>query len=132
MDSYKNEKFLLKLGTSSSEPLLTMSYGGLSTSRSKDKDNTIGAGDHIISVRFNQSETSILASASSDRTICLYDVRSGKSTNRLTLNVRSNQLSWNPLQPPILLMASEDNNLYTYDIRKMTSATQVFKGHVGA
>ena len=48
------------------------------------------------------------------------------------LQLRSNQLSWNPLQPPVLLIASEDTNLYTFDIRKMTSATQVFKGHVGA
>lgn len=46
--------------------------------------------------------------------------------------MRANQLSWNPMQPPILLIASEDSQLYTYDIRKMTSATQVFKGHVGA
>lgn len=46
--------------------------------------------------------------------------------------MRANSLSFNPLQPPILLLASEDNNLYTFDIRNMASATQVFKGHVGA
>lgn len=138
-----------------SEPLMTMAYGAVSNSRSKDKDSSIGAGDHIISVRFNQSETSVLASAGSDRTVCLYDIRSGKATTRLSmevgrvkwsrlvscirvdgslssLQVRSNQLSWNPLQPTVLLLASEDSNLYTFDVRNFKSATQVFKGHVGA
>lgn len=134
-----------------SEPLLTMSYGSLANSRGKDRD--VGAGDHVISVKFNQSETSMIASSGSDRTVCLYDVRTAKATSRLSMDVsrarkdgfhcplltsifasqlRANQLSWNPLQPPVLLLASEDNNLYTFDIRKMTSATQVFKGHVAA
>lgn len=127
-----------------------MSYGSSASSRGKDRD--VGAGDHVISVKFNQSETSMIASSGSDRTVCLYDVRTAKATSRLSMDVsafaiavayvvlisygpyqlRANQLSWNPLQPPVLLLASEDNNLYTFDIRKMTSATQVFKGHVAA
>ena len=114
------------------ESLMSMSYNSPAASRGKSKDDNAGAGDHIISVRFNQSETSMLASAGSDRTVCLYDIRTGKSTSRISLTVRANQLSWNPMQPPILLVASEDSQLYTFDVRKMTSATQVFKGHVGA
>lgn len=60
----------------------------MSNIRGKGKDDSIAAGDHIVSVRFNQSETSVLASAGSDKTVCLYDVRSGKATSRLSLNVR--------------------------------------------
>lgn len=111
---------------------MSMGYGALTTAKGKGRDDNIGAGDHIISVKFNQSETSMLGSTSSDRTVCLYDVRSGKATSRLTMEVRANQLSWNPLQPPIFLLASENSDLYTFDMRKMTSATQVYKGHVGS
>jgi DDB1- and CUL4-associated factor 13 len=46
--------------------------------------------------------------------------------------MRGNQLAFNPLQPPIVLVASEDHNLYTFDMRNLSSATQVYKGHVGA
>lgn len=46
--------------------------------------------------------------------------------------MRINQLSFNPLQPPILLCASEDHNLYTFDMRNLSTTTQVYKGHVGA
>jgi WD repeat and SOF domain-containing protein 1 len=48
------------------------------------------------------------------------------------MQMRVNMLSFNPLQPPILLMGSEDHNLYTFDMRNFSSATQVYKDHVGA
>lgn len=112
--------------------------------------SAMASGEHIVSVAFNKSETSILASSGSDRTVCLYDLRSGKAVGRVALNVRSspvsshnlltvrglqmriNQLTFNPMQPPILLCASEDHNLYTFDIRNLSTTTQVYKGHVGA
>lgn len=46
--------------------------------------------------------------------------------------MRANALAFNPLQPTVLLAASEDHDLYTFDVRNLGSATQVFKGHVGA
>lgn len=125
-------KHILTAFTSRSEPIMSMGYGALTSAKGKGRDDTVGAGDHIISVKFNQSETSMIASTSSDRSVCLYDVRSGKATSRLTMEVRANQISWNPLQPPIFLLASENSDLYTFDMRKMTSATQVYKGHVGS
>ncbi len=48
------------------------------------------------------------------------------------MNMRVNQLAFNPLQPPVLLCASEDHNLYTFDMRNLSTTTQVYKGHVGA
>lgn len=47
------------------------------------------------------------------------------------MKMRVNQLSFNPMQPPVLLAACEDENLYTFDIRNLSQATQVYKGHVG-
>lgn len=85
----------------------------------------------VTAVRFNQSETSVLASVGTDRTMCLYDIRSGKAERRIIMNMRSNALSWCPTLPTVMLLASEDHNLYTFDIRNLESPTQIYKGHVG-
>jgi len=86
----------------------------------------------ITSVRFNLSETSVLASIGSDRTFTLYDIRTGKAERRVVMQMRSNSLSWSPTYPTSLLLASEDHNLYTFDIRHLQSPTQIYKAHVAA
>ncbi|RSH85221.1 rRNA-processing protein sof1 [Saitozyma podzolica] len=85
----------------------------------------------VTGVRFNQSETSVLASVGSDRTLCLYDIRTGKAERRIVMQFRSNCLSWCPTLPTVLLLGSEDHNLYTFDIRNLNSPSQIYKGHVG-
>ncbi|KAL7422818.1 hypothetical protein Q5752_002114 [Cryptotrichosporon argae] len=85
----------------------------------------------VSAVRFNQSETSVLASVGSDRTMCLYDIRTGKAERRIVMQMRSNSLSWCPTLPTVMLLASEDHNLYTFDIRNLEAPTQIYKGHVG-
>lgn len=85
----------------------------------------------VSALQFNHSETSVLASVGSDRTMCLYDIRTGKAERRIVMNMRSNSLSWCPTLPTVLLLASEDHNLYTYDLRNLESPTQIYKGHVG-
>ncbi|WVQ86048.1 hypothetical protein IAT38_008216 [Cryptococcus sp. DSM 104549] len=85
----------------------------------------------VTGVRFNQSETSVLASVGNDRTMCLYDVRTGKAERRIVTQFRSNCLSWCPTLPTVLLLGSEDHNLYTFDIRNLESPNQIYKGHVG-
>ena len=42
----------------------------------------------VAGVRFNQSETSVLASVGNDRTLCLYDIRTGKAERRIIMQVR--------------------------------------------
>ncbi|KAK7050426.1 WD40-repeat-containing domain protein [Favolaschia claudopus] len=86
----------------------------------------------ITSVRFNLSETSVLASVGSDRTFTLYDIRTGKAERRVVMQMSSNALSWSPTFPTTVLLASEDHNLYTFDIRNFTNPTQIYKGHVAA
>ncbi|WVN89856.1 uncharacterized protein L203_105086 [Cryptococcus depauperatus CBS 7841] len=81
---------------------------------------------------FNQSETSVLASVGSDRTMCLYDIRTGKAERRIVTQFRSNCLSWCPTLPTVLLLGSEDHNLYTFDIRNLETPNQIYKGHVGS
>lgn len=51
--------------------------------------SSLSTGEHIVCVAFNKSETSVLASSGSDRTVCLYDLRSGKAIGRVAMNVSS-------------------------------------------
>ncbi|WVR08583.1 hypothetical protein IAU60_005638 [Kwoniella sp. DSM 27419] len=85
----------------------------------------------VAAVRFNQSETSVLASVGNDRTMCLYDIRTGKAERRIVMQFKSNAISWCPTLPTQMLLASEDHNLYTFDIRNLDSPHQIYKGHVG-
>lgn len=41
----------------------------------------------VSGVKFNQSETSVLASVGNDRTMCLYDIRTGKAERRIVMQV---------------------------------------------
>ncbi|TFK67609.1 WD40 repeat-like protein [Pluteus cervinus] len=86
----------------------------------------------ISAVRFNLSESSVLASIGSDRTFTLYDIRTGKAERRVVMQMRSNALAWSPTFPTSVLLASEDHNLYTFDIRHLDSPTQIYKAHVAA
>ncbi|KII91650.1 hypothetical protein PLICRDRAFT_51786 [Plicaturopsis crispa FD-325 SS-3] len=86
----------------------------------------------ITAVKFNLSESSILASIGSDRTFTLYDIRTGKAERRVVMQMRSNALSWSPTFPTSMLLASEDHNLYTFDIRHLSTPTQIYKAHVAA
>jgi len=86
----------------------------------------------ITSVRFNLSESSVLASIGSDRTFTLYDIRTGKAERRVVMQMRSNALAWSPTFPTSVLLASEDHNLYTFDVRSLNSPTQIYKAHVAA
>ncbi|PFH48921.1 hypothetical protein AMATHDRAFT_64269 [Amanita thiersii Skay4041] len=86
----------------------------------------------ITSVRFNLSESSVLASIGSDRTFTLYDIRTGKAERRIVMQMRSNSLAWSPTFPTTVLLASEDHNLYTFDVRHLATPTQIYKAHVAA
>lgn len=82
--------------------------------------------------KFNQSEPELLLAAGSDRSINLYDTRSGGAIGGLTMKMRANDLSWNPIEPTTFAVASEDQNMYTFDIRNLKSSTQIYKDHVSA
>ncbi|GAB1520461.1 Protein sof1 [Rhizoctonia solani] len=86
----------------------------------------------VTALRFNLSESSILATTGTDRTLTLYDIRTGKAERRLVMQMRANALAWSPTFPTTLLLASEDHNLYTFDVRSLTNPTQIYKGHVAA
>jgi DDB1- and CUL4-associated factor 13 len=88
--------------------------------------------DTINAVSFNQSETSVLASAALDRAIVLYDLRTSSPVSKIILNLASNAISWNPMEPFNFAAANEDHNIYIFDMRQMNRALNVLKDHVAA
>ena len=86
----------------------------------------------INAVAFNLVETSILASAATDRSIVLYDLRTSSPLSKATLGLASNAISWNPMEAFNFAVANEDHNVYIFDMRKLNRALNVLKDHVAA
>lgn len=88
--------------------------------------------DTINTLAWNQTETSILASAATDRSIVLYDLRTSSPLSKVTLALASNKISWNPMEAFNFAVANEDHNIYIFDMRKLNRALNVLKDHVSA
>lgn len=90
--------------------------------------------DSLHCVRFNPVETNVLISAASDRALTLYDTRMSTPVRKLVLAMRSNDVSWNPIEAFNFTVANDDQNCYTFDMRRMSrrGALAVHKDHVGA
>lgn len=88
--------------------------------------------DTITSVSFNQVETSILGSTANDRSVVIYDLRTGSPLHKVVLKLSSNALAWNPMEAFNFAVANEDHNIYIFDMRKMERALNVLKDHVAA
>lgn len=88
--------------------------------------------DTITSVAFNRTETSILASTATDRSVIMYDLRTSSPLHKTVLKLAANAVAWNPMEAFNFAVASEDHNAYIFDMRKMDRALNVLKGHVAA
>lgn len=102
------------------------------TTRSKPVTTLNWGADTITTVKFNQSETSILASAGTDRTLIFYDLRTSSPVTKLVTKLRANAICWNPMEPFNLATGNEDHNAYIFDMRKLDRALNVLKDHVAA
>lgn len=100
--------------------------------RSKPISDLSWGADNVNTVKFNQSEQSILASTGSDRSIVIHDTRSSSPVQKLVTSMRSNAISWNPMEAFVFAAANEDFNTYLYDMRKLTRSLNVYKNHVAA
>jgi DDB1- and CUL4-associated factor 13 len=90
------------------------------------------ATDTITNISFNQVETSILASCATDRSVVLYDLRTGMPLHKTVLNFATNAVAWNPQEAFNFACANEDHNVYIFDMRKIDRALNILKGHVAA
>lgn len=88
--------------------------------------------DSIKTIQFNPVETSVIASAATDRSIVLYDLRTSQPLARTVLSLASNAISWNPMEAMNFAVANEDHNIYLFDMRNMKRANNVLKDHVAA
>lgn len=88
--------------------------------------------DTVNAVAFNQVETSILASAATDRSIVLYDLRTNSPIAKTVLSLATNAISWNPMEAFNFATANEDHNVYIFDSRNMSRALNILKDHVAA
>ncbi|KAK3707063.1 Protein sof1 [Vermiconidia calcicola] len=88
--------------------------------------------DTITALALNQTETSILASTATDRSLVLYDLRTSSPLHRSVLTLASNAISWNPMEAFNLAVANEDHNIYLFDTRNLSRALNILKDHVSA
>ena len=88
--------------------------------------------DTINNVAFNQTETSLLASTATDRSLVLYDLRTNSPLHRSVLTLASNSIAWNPMEAFNLALANEDHNIYIFDTRNLSRALNILKDHVSA
>lgn len=91
-----------------------------------------GSADTLSTVRFNAVEQHILATAATDRSIILYDLRMQGPLSKVVLQMRTNSLAWNPMEAYYFASANEDHRAYIFDMRRMDKAVNVLKDHVGA
>ncbi|XP_017893545.1 DDB1- and CUL4-associated factor 13 [Ceratina calcarata] len=88
--------------------------------------------DTLYDIKYNPVQANLFATCASDRSIILYDARDTGPLRRVIMKLRSNKLSWNPMEAVTFTCANEDYNLYTYDIRKLSKPLCVHKDHVQA
>lgn len=91
-----------------------------------------GSEDTVTTVRYNPSERNLIAHCSADRGIGLHDTRTASSLKKTILNMRSNDLQWNPMEAMNFVVANDDYNAYMFDMRKLDAPTRIFKGHTSA
>ncbi|QPG74198.1 hypothetical protein FOA43_001522 [Brettanomyces nanus] len=102
------------------------------SSRSRPISNLSWGADNVTAVKFNMTETSVIASAGSDNSLILYDTRTNSPTQKIKTRMRNNAISWNPMEAYMFATANEDNNAYLWDMRKMDHASNVYQDHVAA
>lgn len=73
-----------------------------------------------------------MAASASDRSIILYDLRMQGPLGKVVMAMRSNAISWNPMEAYYFASACEDHRGYVFDMRRLERSVNVLKGHVGA
>lgn len=100
--------------------------------RSKYISNLSWGVDNVNSVKFNKTETNVVASSGSDNSIILYDIRTNSPIQKVVCDLRTNAICWNPMEAYNFASASEDHNAYYWDMRNLSKSLNVYKDHVSA
>ena len=62
--------------------------------------------DTVTNVRFNPSETSLIASVCNDRSLIFYDLRGKSALKKVYMKNKSSALCWNPQEPMNIVIVS--------------------------
>ncbi|CUM66453.1 uncharacterized protein PRCAT00004117001 [Priceomyces carsonii] len=100
--------------------------------RSKYISDLSWGADNVNTVKFNQTETNIIASAGSDNSIVLYDTRTNSPIQKVVTELRTNCLAWNPMEAFNFASGCENHNAYFWDMRNLSRSLNVYKDHVSA
>lgn len=100
--------------------------------RSKFILNLSWGADNVNTVKFNRTQTNIVASAGSDNSIVLYDIRTNSPIQKVVANLRTNAISWNPMEAFNFASGGDDHNGYYWDMRNLKRSLNVFKDHVSS
>lgn len=66
--------------------------------------------DTVNTLKWNPSETNLILASTSDRSVCLYDIRGNTPLKRIFLKNKSSCLTWNPYEPINFVVGNEDSN----------------------
>lgn len=88
--------------------------------------------DTIHTCRANPVEENVIVGARSDRSIYVLDTRQDVPLKKVTMKMRPNKISWNPMEAYNFTVASEDYSLYTFDMRYMEHPVQSHQGFTSA
>lgn len=91
-----------------------------------------GSQDTVTLVRYHPVESHLLAHVSADRGVGFHDTRTATGLTKCILQMRSNCLEWNPMEPMNLIVGNEDYQAYLFDMRNFQRPLRIYKGHVGA
>ncbi|CAI5758487.1 unnamed protein product [Candida verbasci] len=102
--------------------------------RSKYISNLSWDINNVSKVKFNRTETNIIASLSggSENNIILYDLRTNTPIQKCITNLKNNCICWNPMESFNFVTGNEDHNAYLWDMRKLKKSLNIYKDHVGA
>ena len=87
--------------------------------------------DTVHSVKFNPIEADLLAACASDRSIILYDVRASNPMRKVVMDLKTNNVAWNPMEATIFLAANEVKILHctvhlNLNVQQFCSRQKVF------
>jgi WD repeat and SOF domain-containing protein 1 len=88
--------------------------------------------DTVAKLRFNPSETNVLASVCNDRSLIFYDLRGKSALKKVYMKNKSAALCWNPQEPMNIVIGNENSNCYTFDMRKLDEPKMIHKDHLSA
>ncbi len=88
--------------------------------------------DNVTNVKFNRTQTNVVALTGSDNSIVLYDVRTNSAVQKVVTSMRTNAVAWNPMEAFNFASALEDHNAYLWDMRRLDRLLNVYKDHVAA